>query len=179
MLEWLSANAFIREHWGDLASVVGLLITFGGFALTFYKIRNTRRIAEETRNRLEQNLCIADISEATAVAREIKRLQRENVSWKVIIDRYSHLADILLEVETTAGELSVKALRRIRNVMKRCAELEQMIEKGLRKGLKQEMLVEGRFPDSAPDVDVSVLNAEVSAMITELGHVASEIKTIR
>ena len=42
----LSWEPFITTY-GDLASIVGLILTFGGFALTLWKIRQTRKATEE------------------------------------------------------------------------------------------------------------------------------------
>lgn len=41
--------SYLQEHYGDVASVVGLLVTFVGFVATIWNVRKAKQAAEEAR----------------------------------------------------------------------------------------------------------------------------------
>jgi hypothetical protein len=49
-------SPYVAEHYGDLASVFGLLITFGGFAATIWNVRKTKAAAEEASKAARESL---------------------------------------------------------------------------------------------------------------------------
>src|SRR5438128_1777737 len=79
---------FFQHHWGDLASVMGLVVTI----VTLLKVRSvaaaTKAAAEETKNRLSQIDTLSDISAAITMMDEIKRLHRTK-GWNVLLERYA------------------------------------------------------------------------------------------
>lgn len=48
--------SYMWEHYGDLASVLGLLISLIGFAITLWTVRKARRAAEEAKHAAREAL---------------------------------------------------------------------------------------------------------------------------
>ncbi len=74
-------------QWGDLASIAGLGLTIVGFVVTIVGIRRSRAAAEAaqlaaeaTQASIAQYDAIADLSAATAIMDEIKRLLVDSVN---------------------------------------------------------------------------------------------------
>jgi len=60
-------TSYLEEHYGDIASVVGLLVTFVGFLVTIRNVRKAREAAEDARSASRQ--AVARIS-AQLIANE-------------------------------------------------------------------------------------------------------------
>jgi len=90
---------FFQRHWGDMASVAGLGITFW----TFMKVRSVSVAADaarrEMRERLSSFATLSDVSAAISMMDEIKRLHRAK-GWQVRLERYSALRKLLLGIHT-------------------------------------------------------------------------------
>jgi hypothetical protein len=76
--------AYFKEHYGDLASVVGLLVTMVGFLATIRNVRKARRAAEEARQaarlavaRLNSQLLANELGAALERVRETDAAIRE------------------------------------------------------------------------------------------------------
>lgn len=84
-------------NWGDIASVVGLLLTVLGFVVSIVSILRTKSVAEGVRSavgqvskQLAQKGAISDLASAISTMDELKRLQRSS-AWAALPDRYSEL----------------------------------------------------------------------------------------
>jgi hypothetical protein len=161
--------AFLVNHWGDVCSALGVVIAIGGFAATLRQIRKSksaaeaaRESAERTRQRIEQNLAIEDISMAMQVMEEVKRLQRDG-TWKTAVERYSTLVRLLAKVKGEYPNLSNRAKDRLGETIARMSTNESNIEKRLAK--RQEATL-----------DVARLNKIVSDSLVDLGEVDLETK---
>lgn len=95
--------AFVRDHdVGNIASVVGVMLSLLGFSVTVWNVVRSKRAAEQTekavksvRDRLTAIDTIADFSSAIAIMDEIKRLHRQG-AWVILPDRYSALKKALV-----------------------------------------------------------------------------------
>jgi hypothetical protein len=75
---------YLGEHYGDIASVVGLLITLVGFVVTIINVRKAKRAAEEARRaareavlRIGSQLLADEIGTSLQLVREIDAACRE------------------------------------------------------------------------------------------------------
>lgn len=75
---------YVIEHYGDIASVVGLLISLIGFVITLWNLRKTRRAAEEARQaareavqRTGAHLLTHEVGTSLQLVREIDVACRE------------------------------------------------------------------------------------------------------
>lgn len=97
-------DQFFKEHWGDLASVMGLLVSIVGFVIAVEQIRSSRRAAEqardaaaEVRSRFRDLDILAAFTEVLGVLAEIKRLHRAN-AWNTVVDRYATARRLLVAI---------------------------------------------------------------------------------
>lgn len=84
---------YLAEHYGDIASVAGLLVTFVGFFATLNGVRKAKRAAEEARlaareavSRIKTQLLADEIAASLRFVREIDLSCREH-RWTEAIDR--------------------------------------------------------------------------------------------
>jgi hypothetical protein len=69
--------SYFKEHYGDLSSVVGLLITFVGFIVTIRNVRKAKQAAEEARqaareavSRIGSQILVNEIGTALELVRQ-------------------------------------------------------------------------------------------------------------
>lgn len=98
----MDLGQFLADHWGDLASVVRLVISVVGLAITIWVSFKAKKAAETAKTAAEQARdaarqvkdriatldTLADASAAIAIMEEIKRLQRSG-AWPIALDRCS------------------------------------------------------------------------------------------
>ena len=85
--------SYLKEHYGDIASVVGLLVTFIGFIATKGNVRKAKKAAEEAKgaareavDRIKSQVLVNEIVTCLQLVRGIDAACRER-SWKEAIDR--------------------------------------------------------------------------------------------
>ena len=108
---------YVREHYGDIASVVGLVITLVGFVATIINVRKAKRAAEDARqaareavSRIGSQLLVNEIGTALQLVREIDAACREK-HWTAATFRSdearTRLATFLENPRLTESELVV------------------------------------------------------------------------
>ena len=73
---------------GAAASIIGVIITVGGFIWTIKNTKAARDAAREAVEEIQQSKTIIDISTAIQILEEIRRLHREK-AWAILPDRYT------------------------------------------------------------------------------------------
>jgi hypothetical protein len=117
---------YLREHYGDLASVVGLMVSLVGFVATIIGVRKAKHAAEEARqaareavSRIKTQLLFDGIEVAVRLFREVDKASRGR-NWEVAADHCdearTRLArflndDRLLEHELNIIQVSIDFLR--------------------------------------------------------------------
>ena len=97
--------AYLVEHYGDIASVVGLLVTFVGFVVTIWNVRKAKKAAEEARQaareavaRVGTQILVNEIGIALELVRQTDAACRE-ANWSGAIfrcdDSRARLAQLL------------------------------------------------------------------------------------
>ena len=104
---------FFDKHWGDLASVVGLVVSVVGFWYAIWLARQARNAAEQARDAAEAARdrifsldTIKDLTAAKMSLNEIIRLQRlsaRNVPWDIVLERYGSSRDSLVRCAESLG----------------------------------------------------------------------------
>lgn len=79
---------YLREHYGDIASVFGLLVTFFGFWVTIRRVHHAERAAQEAR----------------AAAEEARRLSEEIVARLHVAEELSTPVECLRGLETACRD---------------------------------------------------------------------------
>lgn len=142
-------QAFFNEHWGDVASVLGLLVSIFGFWFALVSLRESREAslnakdaanrAEEaaraTRDSIFKSDIIANCSQAIGILDEIKILQRKG-DWATLPDRYSTVRRILVTLKSVSGQLSISEVEIVQGALVQLIEIEKKIETSLTSGKK-------------------------------------------
>ena len=70
--------SYLEEHYGDIASLVGLLVTFVGFLATIQNVKKAKLAAEEARqaareavSRIKSQMLISEIASCLGLVRNI------------------------------------------------------------------------------------------------------------
>jgi hypothetical protein len=93
---------FLNKHWGDLASVLSLAVTFYAAAMA----KRAASVAQEVKDRMSSLDTLADVSAAIGALQEILRLQRapkSQIVWEIVLDRYSAVQSHIARIEAGVG----------------------------------------------------------------------------
>ena len=127
-------------HWGNFASVAGLLVSLLGFWLTIWGVAKAKGAAEraadaakQAKEKILKQGTLANFSSAIAVIEEIVRLHRKK-EWEVALDRHSELRRILVELKGDGGGLTTEQQTVIQGSVEQFKTIEGVIEKHLSAG---------------------------------------------
>lgn len=79
-------RAFLAENWGNIATVLGFVVTIWTLVRTKTAAVAARKAAEATKTQLSRVDTITEFSSAIAIMDEIKRLHRAR-AWEILPDR--------------------------------------------------------------------------------------------
>lgn len=128
------------NHWGNVASIVALVITVVGFVATLIGVYRAKSAAEEakdaavaTRDTLLYTDTIAELSAAIATMDEIKRLHRAG-AWAILPDRYSSLRQKLIRIESSNTSLDDEYRADLRIAVGHLSRFEAKVDSALSTG---------------------------------------------
>jgi hypothetical protein len=124
----VSVGEFLKDHWGDLASVLGLAITIWLTWRAKKAAEQARDAAQQVKARISNLDMLADISAAVATLDEIKRLQRL-AAWDVALDRYTVVRKHLVRVEQMKQGLTELQLQDIGKAIRQFRIIEAKVER--------------------------------------------------
>ena len=152
---------------GDVASVVGLLVTVGGFWLALRQIRKSRSASEQAREAAEsvrgqilKMNAIQDINAATKAFEEIRRLHRFK-AWDALPDRYTSLKQQLIAIKGRTPNLSDTQKEQIQAAIQQVSNIEREVETAI---------------SGSDEPDVNRVNAIISKQIDRLAHLLVEVQ---
>jgi hypothetical protein len=85
---------FLRQEYGNLASVLGLILTVFGFGLTLWSIRAARAAAREAIRRIGSQLLEGDITRAIRHLQQVRASARDR-KWRRSIDYCDEVRECL------------------------------------------------------------------------------------
>jgi|SRR5208283_1042089 len=154
-------------HLGDIASVVGLFLTIGGFIITFWQIRKSKSAAEQAREAAEgvreQLLKMNAFQGLTAAIRsfeDIRRLHRLK-AWQVLPDRYTWLKQELILIKGRTPNLSETHKAQIQGAIQQVSIIEGKVEIAL---------------GGADEPEVHRINSVISKQIDQLQQVVVDVQ---
>lgn len=161
-------NNMVKNNWGDIASVIGLIITIISFIVILINVLRSKRAAEQAKiavDQVRENLLkmntIAEFSSALSSMDEIRRLHRQE-AWAILPDRYSALKKSLISIKGSNPNMSDEYKKVIQSAIQIFSSIESEVETAL--SLKQ-----------SPQ-DVAKLNQAISKQIDKLQQILIEIK---
>ena len=159
---------FIRCHWGDVASVAGLVASIIGFILTIRVARHAEDAAQQAntaataakRSIMAAN-ALVDFASAMAIMEEIRRLQREG-AWRILPDRYAALKQALMALRSEHPSLTDAQQTAIQASLMQVREIEQKVERALEQ--------------KADPSGVAKMNGVISGEIEKISEVLVSLK---
>ena len=170
VLGWMATNQI-----GDVAALVGIVVSVSGFIITILKLIKSQRAAEaaataanETRKSMEYVTALTDLASGIAIMEEIRRFHRAGVI-QPLPDRYAELRKILIVARAWRGDLvgssglSVEQKATIQSALANLSKAEESVE---RSNAKQE------------PVDFVRLNKILSKDLDQLHEILVHLKSL-
>lgn len=146
---------------GDIASILGLAVTFIGFGATLYQATQSRRAAEQARDRVLDLNALVGVDSAIRVLEDLRRLHRLE-AWPALPDRYTSLMMDLRAIRTRTPSLSKEHQREIQGVVAQLATMERLVE---------------RIVNRKAIAEVTSLNITVTRQINRLADLLVDLQT--
>lgn len=128
------------SHYGDLASVVGVLISIVGFIATLLNVASARSASEQAeaaaRSARESILLfetVVDFTFSINTLEEIKRFHRVG-EWRLLPDRYALTRRFLIGLRHSAVDLTDVQLAVIQGALTNLSAIERRVERFLQGG---------------------------------------------
>ena len=100
---------FLQNHWGDLASALGLIASLGGLVWAIKARRAAvaaesaaeaaERGAKEAASIIGRALSVVDLRKAIDLIQRLKRLHRQN-RWEAAMEHYQPLREMIGEIQS-------------------------------------------------------------------------------
>ncbi len=132
---WGQVLQFIdKGHWGDIASIAGLLVSLLGFWITISVARRSKSAAEaakdaavKARDAIIHSHTITHFSTAIAKLEEIKLLQRES-RWRMLPDRYPIVRQMLITIRQGNQGMPQNDHATIMGTIQHLADFERVVD---------------------------------------------------
>lgn len=132
-LDWIG-----RYRVGDLSSMLGVLISVVGFVVTVWNVLRSkaaalqaREAAEEARRAVVYVDVMKQLSRVTSGIGEIKRMHRDNVEPRLLIEKYSYMRSILVEAKNGLDDLSPRQKEDLRKAAEYLGLMEAKAEQAI------------------------------------------------
>lgn len=146
---------------GNIASILSLVIAVVGFGATIYQTTQSRKAAEQARDRVLDLNALVGVDSAIRVLGDIRRLHRLE-AWEALPDRYTSLMMDLRAIRTRTPTLSLEHRTRIQEVIAQIAVIERQVER----------IVNGKI-----EAEVASLNITVTRQINRLADLLVELQS--
>ena len=112
---------FLQDHWGDLFSLLGVLVSLIGLMWAVREARGARSAAEaahratrETGDRIGRHLVVVDLERSIALIQRLKLLH-DTARWEAALEQYQALRVMLSAIIARYPETEPDRRRRLRN----------------------------------------------------------------
>lgn len=160
---------FIQNYYiGDIASIIGLLITFIGFFFTILNTFKSKSAAENTekevhriRESISKQNALINISSGLNMINEIKKLNRTQ-NWDILVDRYTELRHFLINLKEEYPQTNTLHLSLLQNAITQTKSIQNKIETYL------------YHPEKQPDI--GKINKTISKIMDDLQVLIQNLK---
>jgi len=122
---------------GDIASVLGLIVSIAGFAWTLIAVAKAKQVAqgakeaaERARAEILKSNSMVELASAVAAMEEIKRLHRQG-AWPLLPDRYASLREALSMIRTMRPAMSDEHQSVFQGAIQQLRSIEDKVERAL------------------------------------------------
>jgi hypothetical protein len=124
----------------DLTSIVGIVITLGGFIVALMKIQRSREAADRAAraaNKAVQELrlfdAVGNVNRAISMMEEVRKLHRSD-DWVTAIERYPEIRKVLISIRTDMPDLDPQQMTIIQTATQNMVDFES--QAGRQRGKK-------------------------------------------
>jgi hypothetical protein len=156
------------DSWGNVASVLGLLVSLFGFWFAIRGITSAKRAAQQAeaaarqaKDKVLSQGTLAHFSSAIAVMEETIRLQRKK-EWANALDRHSELRRLLVELKDGWSGITTEQATIIQGCIEQFKTIEGQIEKTV--------------SASKPEPNAARINGVIKDQITKVQGIAIALK---
>jgi hypothetical protein len=126
---------FLQEYWGDLASVLGVVVSIVGLVWAVRVARGARSAAraakkatQETTDRIGRTLVVVDLERAVALIQLLKLLHRVG-RWDAALEQYQLLRRMLTSILSRHTDLEADRRTRLAEARNQVSIMEQSVER--------------------------------------------------
>ena len=126
-------SEFLSAHWGDLGTLVGIVVSLGGLAWAIREARGARSASEaaeaaarETRAQMAHHLQAVDLQRAIGLVDRIKTLH-DNSRWEASREHYQTLRAMLSDVIARSPEVQVTVRERLATARTIVRDMENFV----------------------------------------------------
>ena len=133
---------FLQNHWGDLASALGLAVGALGLAMAAWAALNARsakQAAVEARDRIGRSLAATDLERSVALIQRLKLLHR-NERWEAALEQYQALRAMLSSIIVRHADLEPGERARLVEARTLITSMERQVDEALVDGKRVENL---------------------------------------
>jgi hypothetical protein len=156
------------NSWGNVASVLGLLVSLLGFWFAIRGITSAKRAAQQAevaarqaKDKVLSQGTLAHFSSAIAVMEETIRLQRKK-DWSNALDRHSELRRLLVELKDGWSGITTEQAIIIQGCIEQFKTIEGQIEKTV--------------SAAKPEPNAARINGVIKDQITKVQGIAISLK---
>ena len=127
----------IKDHWGDIASVAGVVISIVGFIATIIAVflsksaaQRAEAAAREVKAEIARSDAIMELSAVITTMEEIKRLHRVN-AWAILPDRYSSVKRLLISIRASSPNIPNEHRESLLAAVQHFSTMEKKVERFL------------------------------------------------
>lgn len=131
-----AVSKFLSEHWGDLASVVGFVVTIVLLLVSTSAARAAKQAAERTAWQVRWNLALSDVTAAISLVERTMALQRQG-RWEDALDRYAMLKRLVVRIREEGPSFRGDRLKTVQTVINQITQARNRLEKELAEGPEQ------------------------------------------
>ena len=128
---------FLQNHWGGLASVLGLFISLIGLGWAIREARGAKSAALETQERIGHHLVIVDLERAVALIQRLKLLH-DTGRWEGALEQYQTLREMLSSIVVRYPDPDPARRQRLILARNRVTDMESQVRSQLAQGLPPE-----------------------------------------
>ncbi len=158
---------FWSVTWGDVATVLGIVVSLGGLGWAIKEARGARSASEaaktaagETRDQIAHHLQAVDLQRAIALIQRIKTLHDDD-RWEASTEHYQTLRAMLSDVIARSPEDQSDVREKLATARTIVREMENFVR--------------GHERDSIREHDRSQLNESLNAIQSDLEELASDV----
>ena len=160
---------FWSSAWGDVATLVGILVSLCGLTWAIVEARGARSASEaaqaaasETRDQIARHLQTVDLQRAIGLIQRIKTLH-DNDRWEASGEHYQTLREMLSAIIARCPEEQASVREKLATARRTVGDMENLVRQHVSRH------------DPVPESDHSRLNQSLNDMQSDLEELASSV----